>query len=61
MTTRAEKNLALFEYIGGFQSPRRAQERIGFLSPIGFEEKYRTEQERTEQTNLDTSQPVPPR
>ena len=32
-TTRAEANLALFEYIDGFYNSRRIQERVGFLSP----------------------------
>ncbi|MFE6498184.1 IS3 family transposase [Streptomyces sp. NPDC057748] len=33
-TTRAEANLALFEYIDGFYNPRRIQKRLGYLSPI---------------------------
>ncbi|GGT29215.1 IS3 family transposase [Streptomyces chromofuscus] len=41
---RAEANLALFEYIDGLYSSRRVQERLGFLSPIEFEEKHYTEQ-----------------
>ncbi|MFJ9854732.1 IS3 family transposase [Streptomyces sp. NPDC101150] len=28
-----------FEYINGFYNTRRIQERLGFLSPIEFEEK----------------------
>jgi putative transposase len=31
--TRAEANLALFEYIDGFCNPRRIQKRIGYLTP----------------------------
>ncbi|WP_406451288.1 IS3 family transposase [Streptomyces sp. NBC_01622] len=31
--TRAEANLALFEYIDGFCNSRRIQERLGWLSP----------------------------
>lgn len=38
--TRAEANLALFEYIDGFCNSRRIQQRLGRLSPIEFEEKY---------------------
>ncbi|WP_407705777.1 IS3 family transposase [Streptomyces niveiscabiei] len=38
--TRAGANLALFEYIDGFSDSRRIQERLGFLSPIEFEEKH---------------------
>ncbi|MFI0206887.1 MULTISPECIES: IS3 family transposase [Streptomyces] len=34
--TRAEANLALFQYLDGFYNPRRIQER---LSPIEFAEK----------------------
>ncbi|MGW1784956.1 transposase [Streptomyces sp. NPDC002143] len=33
--TRAEANLALFEYIDGFFNPRRIQKRLGYLSPRG--------------------------
>ncbi|WP_443034810.1 IS3 family transposase, partial [Streptomyces sp. BE133] len=32
--TRAETNLALFEYIDGFYNSRRIQKRLGYLSPI---------------------------
>ena len=58
-TTRAEANLALFEYIDGFYNPRRIQERLGFLSPIEFEEKYYAEQATAEPTNLNTRHPLP--
>ncbi|MFD6334268.1 IS3 family transposase [Streptomyces niveus] len=36
--TRAEANLALFEYIDGFHNSRRIQKRLGYLSPIEFKE-----------------------
>ncbi|MER5201211.1 IS3 family transposase, partial [Streptomyces sp. NPDC002755] len=57
-TTRAEANLALFEYIDGFHNSRRIQERLGFLSPIEFEEKHYAEQATAEPTNLNTHQPL---
>ncbi|WTB19976.1 IS3 family transposase (plasmid) [Streptomyces sp. NBC_00829] len=56
--TRAEANLALFEYIDGFYNSRRTQERLGYLSPIEFEETHYTEQLTTEQANLNTHQPA---
>ncbi|MEV7395371.1 IS3 family transposase, partial [Streptomyces sp. NPDC091215] len=57
-TTRAEANLALFEYIDGFYNSRRIQERLGFLSPIEFEEKHYAEQATAEPTNPNTHQPL---
>jgi putative transposase len=57
-TTRAEVNLALFEYVDGFYNSRRIQERLGFLSPIEFEEKYYAEQATAEPTNLNTRHPL---
>ncbi|WP_373463915.1 IS3 family transposase [Streptomyces canus] len=48
-TTRAEANLALFEYIDGFYNSRRIQERLGFLN---------AEQATAEPTNLNTRQPL---
>ncbi|MFA3843419.1 transposase, partial [Streptomyces aureus] len=57
-TTRAEANLALFDYIDGFYNSRRIQERLGFLSPIEFEEKYYADQATAEPTNLNTRQPA---
>ncbi|MFF1631683.1 IS3 family transposase [Streptomyces sp. NPDC058272] len=42
--TRAEANLALFEYIDGFYNGRRIQARLGWLSPIEFEERHHTDQ-----------------
>ncbi|AJC53586.1 IS3 family transposase [Streptomyces sp. 769] len=56
--TRAEANLALFEYIDGFYNSRRIQERLGFLSPIEFEEKHYAEQATAERANLNTRQPT---
>ncbi|WP_328492627.1 IS3 family transposase [Streptomyces sp. NBC_00414] len=56
--TRAEVNLALFEYIDGFYNSRRIQERLGWLSPIEFEEKHYIKQATTEPTNLDIHQPT---
>ncbi|MGW1752591.1 IS3 family transposase [Streptomyces sp. NPDC002092] len=56
-TTRAEANLALFEYIDGFYNSRRIQERLGWLSPIEFEEKHYAEQATAEPTNLKPRQP----
>ncbi|MEW1659707.1 MULTISPECIES: IS3 family transposase [unclassified Streptomyces] len=55
--TRAEANLALFEYIDGFYNPRRIQERLGFLGPIEFEEKHYTEHVTADKANLNTRQP----
>lgn len=50
--TRAEVNLALFEYIDGSYNPRRIQKRLGYLSPIEYEEKHYADQATTEQVNL---------
>jgi transposase InsO family protein len=55
--TRAEANLALFECLDGFYNPRRIQKRLGFLSPIEYEEKHYAEQAAAERTNLNTHQP----
>ncbi|MGA5135490.1 IS3 family transposase [Streptomyces olivoreticuli] len=46
--TRSEANLALFEYIDGFYNSRRIQNRLGYLSPIEFEEQHYTNQATTE-------------
>ncbi|MFD5575023.1 IS3 family transposase [Streptomyces cadmiisoli] len=46
--TRADANLALFEYIDGFFNPRRIQKRLGYLSPIEFEEKHYADQAAAE-------------
>ncbi|WP_328829205.1 IS3 family transposase [Streptomyces ureilyticus] len=56
--TRAEVNLALFEYIDGFYNPRRIQKRLGYLSPIEFEEKHYADQAAAEQVNLKPRQPA---
>lgn len=56
--TRAEANLALFEYIDGFYNSRRIQKRLGYLSPIEFEEKHYADQVTTERANLKPRQPL---
>ena len=57
-TTRAEANLALFEYIDGFYNSRRIQKRLGYLSPIEFEEKHYADQAAAEPVNLKPRQPA---
>jgi transposase InsO family protein len=44
--TRAEANLALFEYIDGFYNSRRIQERLGWLSPIDHRHQPRSQDQR---------------
>ncbi|MEU6012456.1 IS3 family transposase [Streptomyces sp. NPDC047453] len=56
--TRAEANLALFEYIDGFYNSRRIQKRLGYLSPIEFEEKHYANQATAEPVNLKPRQPA---
>ncbi|MCA1223792.1 IS3 family transposase [Streptomyces sp. 8L] len=56
--TRAEANLALFEYIDGFYNSRRIQKRLGHLSPIEFEEKHYANQAAAEPVNLKPRQPA---
>ncbi|BBJ47355.1 putative transposase for insertion sequence element IS986/IS6110 [Streptomyces antimycoticus] len=56
--TRAQANLALFEYIDGFYNPRRIQKRLGYLSPIEFEEKHNADQATAEPVNLKPRQPA---
>nr|WP_269153395.1 IS3 family transposase [Streptomyces halstedii] len=56
--TRAEANLALFEYIDGFYNPRRIQKRLGYLSPIEYEEKHCANQAATEPVNLKPRHPA---
>ncbi|MDT0549327.1 MULTISPECIES: IS3 family transposase [Streptomyces] len=56
--TRAEANLALFEYIDGFYNPRRIQKRLGYLSPIEFEEKHYANQAAAEPVNLRPRKPA---
>jgi putative transposase len=57
-TTRAEANLALFEYLDGFYNPRRIQKRLGYLSPLEYEEKHYAEQATANQANLKPRQPA---
>ncbi|MFF2411450.1 IS3 family transposase [Streptomyces sp. NPDC058092] len=47
----------LFEYIDGFYNGRRIQERLGWLSPIEFEEKHYANPAASERTNLKPRQP----
>ncbi|MGE7438409.1 transposase, partial [Kitasatospora sp. NPDC001175] len=56
--TRAEANLALFEYLDGFYNPRRIQKRLGYLSPIEYEEKHYANHATAEQVNLKPRQPL---
>ncbi|MFC5959404.1 IS3 family transposase [Streptomyces pratens] len=56
--TRAEANLALFEYLDGFYNPRRIQKRLGYLSPIEYEEKHYANQAAAEPVNLKPPQPI---
>ncbi|MEU9181846.1 hypothetical protein AB0C90_34430 [Streptomyces sp. NPDC048550] len=44
--------------IDGFYNPRRIQKRLGYLSPIEFEEKHYANQAATEQVNLNPRQPA---
>jgi transposase InsO family protein len=57
--TRAEANQALFEYLDGFYNTTRIQKRLGWLSPIEFEERHYAEQAAAERANLTTHQPDP--
>ncbi|MFJ9909650.1 IS3 family transposase [Streptomyces sp. NPDC101152] len=57
-TTRAEANLALFEYIDGFYNSRRIQKRLGYVNPVEFEEKHYAERATTERTPLKPRQPA---
>ncbi|MFE7752288.1 IS3 family transposase [Streptomyces sp. NPDC057428] len=56
--TRAEANLALFEYFDGFYNSRRIQKRLGYLSPIEFEEKHYSDQAAAKRVNLNFRQPA---
>jgi transposase InsO family protein len=53
--TKAEANLAL---IDGFYNPRRIQKRLGYLSPIEYEEQHYADQAATEPVNLKPRQPA---
>ncbi|WUX48981.1 IS3 family transposase [Streptomyces sp. NBC_01435] len=53
-----KRTLALFEYIDGFYNPRRIQKRLGYLSPIEYEEKHYANQAAAEQVNLKPRQPA---
>ena len=54
----AEANLALFEYIDGFYNPRRIQKRLGYLSPLEYEEKHYADQATANQANPKPRQPA---
>jgi putative transposase len=56
--TRAAANLALFEYLDGFYNTRRIQKRLGYLSPIEFEEQHYANQAEAEPVNLKPRQPA---
>ncbi|MCZ1021179.1 hypothetical protein [Streptomyces noursei] len=43
--------------IDGFYNSRRIQERLGWLSPVEFEEKHYAAQATAEQLNLKPRQP----
>ncbi|MGW1708192.1 IS3 family transposase [Streptomyces sp. NPDC002206] len=51
-------NLALFEYVDGFDNSRRIQKRLGYLGPIKFEEQYYADRATAEQANLSIQQPA---
>jgi hypothetical protein len=44
--------------IDGFYNSRRIQKRLGYLSPIEFEEKHYADQATAERTNLKPRQPA---
>ncbi|MCX4650207.1 MULTISPECIES: IS3 family transposase [unclassified Streptomyces] len=58
LATRAEANLALFEYLDEFYNSRRIQQRLGYLSPLEFEDKHYADQATAERTNLKPRQPA---
>ncbi|SFA47639.1 Integrase core domain-containing protein [Paracoccus halophilus] len=37
--TRREVEIALFEYINGFDNPRRRHSALGWKSPVAFEQR----------------------
>ncbi|MFJ7209977.1 IS3 family transposase [Streptomyces sp. NPDC098789] len=51
-------NQAFFEYIDGFYNTTRIQKRLGYLSPIEYEEKFYAEQAAAERVNRNTQQPI---
>lgn len=51
-------NRALFEYVDGFYNPRRIQKRLGYLSPVEFEEKHYANQATAEPVNLKPRHPA---
>ncbi|MFJ1551138.1 IS3 family transposase, partial [Streptomyces sp. NPDC088246] len=53
-----ETNLALFEYIDGFYNSRRIQKRLGYLSPIEFQEKHYADQATAERLGIGRSTPA---
>ncbi|MET9776867.1 IS3 family transposase [Streptomyces sp. NPDC006367] len=57
--TRAEANLALFEYVDRFYNSRRIQKHLGHLSPVEFEEQHYAEQAAAERANLKPRQTRP--
>ncbi|MFG3289085.1 IS3 family transposase [Streptomyces sp. NPDC048179] len=56
---REPLDTALFEYIDGFYNSRRIQKRLGYLSPVEFEEKHYANQATAERTNLKPRHPTP--
>ncbi|MFJ9679899.1 IS3 family transposase [Streptomyces sp. NPDC101194] len=52
--TRVKASLAVFEYIDGFYNPRRIQKRLGYLSPIEYEEKHYANQAASEPETMPT-------
>ncbi|MFF3460370.1 hypothetical protein ACFYXH_40025 [Streptomyces sp. NPDC002730] len=42
----------------GFSNGRRIQKRLGYLSPVEFEEKHYADQVSAERTNLKPRQPA---
>ena len=47
--TRAEANLALFEYIDGFYDPRRIQKRLGYSAPSSSKRSTTSNRQRPNQ------------
>ncbi|TWG07371.1 hypothetical protein FHX80_115876 [Streptomyces brevispora] len=60
---RAGRDRDVFTQLGnrvfdGFYNSRRIQKRLGYLSPIEFEEKHYAEQATAERANLKPRQPA---